>query len=127
MSDPNKKWYQRQYKSEFACAQNALRPYSGTLEWSAADYEAFIYKSDAVKIIFYPHRTSAGNHHLRIRDSGSKDHKRFTEISGALRIAAGNNCTFSMKNNYISQSDAANKLNPHWVNDAYFGRAKSGT
>lgn len=115
MSDPNAGKYKRFFKSDFECAKKALAPYGGTLEWATADYEAFIYKSDGVRIIFYPHKTSASNHHIRIRDSGSKDVKRFKEITGALRIAAGNCCTFSMKLNYRSQHDAANKIDPHWL------------
>lgn len=48
-------------------------------------------------LIAYPHKTSAGHHHIRLRDERSKD-KRAADIA-ILEFdkAAGNNCTFQSK------------------------------
>ena len=108
--DPNAGKYHKLYADEFAKAKEALRPYGGELAPGKADYEAFVYKSDSVRLVFYPHKTSAWNYHIRVRDQGSKDQARLTEILGALRIAGGNCCTFSVKNKWVEQVRAADRL-----------------
>jgi hypothetical protein len=92
--DINKKQYKKLYKNEFQLATKVL---GVGVEWSPHDYEAFIYKKDTVSLVFYPHRTSAGNYHIRVRDNGSKDKELAKRLMFNLDIEAGNNCTFSKK------------------------------
>jgi hypothetical protein len=48
-------------------------------------------------IIAYPHKTSAGNSHIRLRDQGSKNKQAYAEAVGDLYALSGNNCTFQPK------------------------------
>lgn len=80
------------WREEFEVVQNMGLP--GTLEWSMNDYEAFRYKEENVLLIFYPHQTTAGHHHLRLREQHSKDAKRAHEIMMQLDCSI-NSCTFS--------------------------------
>ena len=52
---------------------------------------------DGVRLVLYPHKTTAFNYHLRVRDEGSKDPVRALAVADALDSAAGLNCTFQMK------------------------------
>jgi len=61
------------YKKEFVLAKEILAGFDGKLKRSNAPYQAFKFKSDKVCLVFYPHKTSAGNYYLRVRDEGSKD------------------------------------------------------
>ncbi len=88
------------YEEEFAIAEKVLAQYGGVLARSTAQYEAFTFRSRDVALIFYPHRTSAGNYHLRVRDNGSRDKKLADALMRKLDAAAGNNCTFTRKCTY---------------------------
>ncbi len=101
MSDPNKKKYRKWYADEFELARKTLADEPGTLEWSQHDYEAFVFKGPAVHLIFYPHKTSALNYHIRVRDSNSKDKERAKALMRALDKAAGHYCTFTSKLGYV--------------------------
>lgn len=59
--------YKKYFAEEFELAKAALKPLGGEVYWVDHDYEAFRYKADGVLLIFYPHQTTAGNHHLRVR------------------------------------------------------------
>ena len=52
---------------------------------------------DGVRLVLYPHRTTALNYHLRVRDEGSKNPCRALDMAMALDVGTGLNCTFSMK------------------------------
>lgn len=98
MADPLAGKYQRHYAAEFQTAARVLERFgqkSGHLVWGKNDYEAFLYTEMGVRLIFYPHRTSAGNYHIRVRSQGSKQPKRAMTLMAMLYIGAGNNCTFS--------------------------------
>lgn len=101
MPDPNKGKYNKIYKTEFTQAQEALgafiKAYEGELTWSQHDYQAFQYKDDEVCLIFYPHKTSAFNKHIRVRSQNSKDKARADEMMKLLNGFSGYNCTFSKK------------------------------
>lgn len=84
----------KEFNDEFKMAKKALAPFGGDVSWSDYDYEAFRYKSDSVQLIFYPHKTSAGHYHIRMRDAGSKDKAVLDGIRVALRDVAGYCCTF---------------------------------
>lgn len=59
--------YNSIYGEEFKMVQKILKDFNGKLEWSKNNYEAFTFKSDNLNIIFYPHRTSSRNYHIRVR------------------------------------------------------------
>lgn len=85
--------YKSIYKSEFNLAKKILKDFEGKLEWSNSEYEAFTFKSDNLSLIFYPHRTSAGNYHIRVRGKG----KNLESVLKLLHEKSGYNCTFSHK------------------------------
>jgi hypothetical protein len=60
-------------------------------------------------IIAYPHKTSAGNRHIRLRQQGSKNVARAYEVIAALDVEAGYNCTFQTKH---SSSRTPRKYTP---------------
>lgn len=91
----------RPWQEEFSVAGLVLAGEPGTLEWATDAYVAFRYREPDVCIVFYPHRTSAGNHHLRIRDEGSKDKARFDALAARLYVGSGLTCTFQVKNRGI--------------------------
>lgn len=101
MGDPLAGKYHNHYAGEFdlACALFRQLPFEGKLEWSKNDYEAFVYKSPLVSLIFYPHKVrGTGNYHIRIRDHGSKDKALMEFISAYLDYGSGFNRTFSSLN-----------------------------
>lgn len=73
MSDPNAGNYHKFFKREFEKAKEVMSGEIGNLAWGIHDYEAFTFVSDDVRLIFYPHKSTAGNHHIRIRGNGSKN------------------------------------------------------
>lgn len=93
MSDPLRGKYtgKRYFAREFQAAKERLAPLGGEVIPGVHDYEAFIYNSKNLKLIFYPHKTSAGNHHIRVRPAGNPDKKLLREAIFAL---AENTCTF---------------------------------
>lgn len=88
------------YGDLFKVASVVLANEPGHLYWAADDYVAFRYIEEfsTVRIVFYPHRTSASNYHLRVRDEGSKDKRRAELLMKRLDIGAGHSCTFTRKN-----------------------------
>lgn len=97
MSDPNKGKYQKIFKREFTKAQEVLTDESGLIEWGNHDYEAFIFYSDKVRLTFYPHKTTAGNYHIRIRGNGSKDPKEANRLMKKLDDSMPTFHTFMFK------------------------------
>lgn len=98
MSDPKAGKYHknRGFAKDFEIALKTV-PCAAGLFWSKHDYEAFRYCEQNVTLIFYPHRTTARNYHLRVRDGGSKDQARAIRLMDELDKAAGYNCTFRRK------------------------------
>ena len=97
MNDPNKGKYRKWYSDEYRIAKEVLAHEHGKLEWSKNDYEAFRFTSEHLVLIFYPHKTSAGNYHLRVRDQHSKNRIHAFQLMRRLDRAAGYNCTMTMK------------------------------
>jgi hypothetical protein len=95
--DKNAGKYDKIYKKEFELAANILANDGGLLEWSMHDYQAFTYKGDGVSLVFYPHKTSALNYHLRVRDNGSKNKAKANRLMKKLDDGTGYNCTFTKK------------------------------
>lgn len=80
-----------EFKAEFEIAKARLAPLGGTFIVGTHNFEAFVYKGDGVKLLFYPHKTSAGNRHLRVRTAGA--FKR-DALRAAIFALAENSCTF---------------------------------
>ncbi|NIX57647.1 MAG: hypothetical protein GWN14_17420 [candidate division Zixibacteria bacterium] len=87
----------REIDKAFSLAREILSNRTGVLEESPHDYQCFTYTEPGVKLVFYPHRTSAWNYHIRVRDQGSKDKQKATRLMDKLDEESGNNCTFSRK------------------------------
>jgi len=81
----------------YANASDMLKNEEGIIEESPHDYQCFTFKDDGVCLIFYPHRTSARNYHIRVRDQGSKNKTRANDLMNMLDEGAGHNCTFTKK------------------------------
>jgi len=109
----------RAWQDEFDVAARVLKDDPGALEWATDDYVAFRYREPTARIVFYPHKSSAGNYHLRIRDEGSKDKARFIELAARLYMGAGHNCTFQVKNTPIPFNRGED---PGWAANEVLGR-----
>jgi hypothetical protein len=89
-------------------------PLGCAVERSSADYEIAKVKGDGVSLVIYPHRTTAGNHHARVRDNGSKNKLQADRVMVALDTGAGLpekeadrirfSCTFSAKTRPMSHN-----------------------
>lgn len=104
MGDPNRGNYKsdRLFKELFLRAKDFLvSRYGGDLTWCEADYEAFQYKVDDVRLVFYPHRSAGCNYNLRVRDGGSKNKIRAQAIMNVIQydLRKGNN-DFHQLNNH---------------------------
>ncbi|KMW48113.1 hypothetical protein DEE91_00885 [Ralstonia pickettii] len=114
MRDPMAGKYKRDYKLEFEIARVVLDGEPGELAWGVHDYEAMTFASADVRLIFYPHKTSAGNYHLRIRDQASKDKERAQSLMDRLQIGSGHSCTFQTNRqhggDFMRQSKLADQL-----------------
>lgn len=87
----------RDWQREYDIASKVLDNEQGELVWATDAYVAFRFIGEDVRIVFYPHKTSAYNYHIRVRDEGSKNKTRARELMYSLDVGAGNNCTFSRK------------------------------
>lgn len=95
MRDKNAGKYQKLYKQEFDDAGNALSGEAGVLEWGIHDYQAFVFRNHEVVLIFYPHRTTAGNYHIRVRSQGSKNISEANRLMRLLDNYKSEYCTFT--------------------------------
>ena len=70
----------------FADAQTLVEPLGCRCEWAkpAAIWEAFHVIGTGVRLVVYPHRTTAGNRHLRVRNSSSADAAKAREVMRAM-------------------------------------------
>lgn len=103
MSDPNRGRYHKLFKEEFEKASEYLiSNYNGEVNWADADYEAFHFITDGVRLIFYPHKSSCGHYSIRVRDSSSKNKKRAAAIMEVMQYDFPGDNTFHQKNNHHS-------------------------
>ena len=98
MSDPNAGKYHRLFKDEFKQAEEILAGRGGKVEWSTNDYQAFTYREPGVCLVFYPHKTSAGNYHVRVRNQGSKEAPLAKRLMRELYVQSGHSCSFTQNN-----------------------------
>lgn len=80
------------WKRERAAAEARLAALGGRLDWSQHAYEVMRWEHKDLVLIFYPHRTTAGNYHIRIRTGRCSDRDLLRKCIHAL---AENSCTFS--------------------------------
>lgn len=111
----------RPWQDEFDVASAVLKDEPGTLEWATDDHVAFRYREPDARLVFYPHRTSARHYHIRIRDEGSKDKRRFHELAARLFVGSGASCTFQVKNGGTPTPPAG--LEYGWAAKQALGRA----
>ena len=78
-------------------ATELLKDEGGKIEESSHDYQCFTFKDKNICLVFYPHRTTARNYHIRVRDQGSKNKSRANKLMAMLAEDSGYNCTFSRK------------------------------
>lgn len=96
------------WQDEIDWATTICAALSCTVEISTADYEIAKVKGPGVSLVIYPHKTSARNHHARVRDNGSKDKRAADRVMQSLHDGVGLpqpladrvrfSCTFSQKN-----------------------------
>lgn len=79
------------WRREFQAAEQRLAGLGGTLEWSSHAYEVFRWCAPGLTLIFYPHRTTAMNHHIRVRKGTCEDQGLLRK---AIHALAENSCTF---------------------------------
>ncbi len=73
-------------------AQQRLAGLGGQLQDSPHDYEVMRWTHPHLTLIFYPHRTTAGNYHIRVRAAQCTNRKTLEKAIFAL---AENTCQFS--------------------------------
>jgi hypothetical protein len=96
------------WKDEIGYAETICAPLGMAVAQSAHQYEIATVKGDGVQLVIYPHKTTAGHHHARVRDNGSKDKARARHVLHALETGEGLpedirwkvqfTCTFTVKN-----------------------------
>ena len=89
----NKSW-----GAELTLAQHVVAAFEAEVSMSDAAHQVAKIIGPDFKLVLYPHRTSAMNYHLRVRDEGSKNKVQAEAVMTALDSGAGFNCTFSRKN-----------------------------
>lgn len=72
--------YKKTYKDEFDMVKQLFSAEPGKVCWVKHDYQCFVFKSEKVCLVFYPHQTSALNFHLRVRNQKSKDKTKAIEL-----------------------------------------------
>lgn len=77
------------WAEEFGWAVAICKPLGCTVEKSKAMFELATVKGDGVSLVIYPHRTTAGNYHLRVRDNSSKDRAKAAAVMRALDHGEG--------------------------------------
>jgi len=93
------KYEEKELKKEFGIAKEILA--SEKLEFIDINknYILFKIKGADFSIVAYPHKTSAGNRHIRVRDENSKNKVEAKRIMNTLFEKSGNNCRFWHKRN----------------------------
>lgn len=100
MTDPIKGLYtqKRHFKTEYEDAGRRLAHLGGKLEPGVHDYQAFTFTMPGLRLVFYPHKTSASNKHIRVRAEGKPDSELLFEAIKALRTD-NFSCTFQFPSN----------------------------
>lgn len=96
-----KHWSQ---EDEFEAAREYVRRISEDNGWhvemrevGAPTYQLAVISGKGFNLCVYPHKTTAHNIHMRVRDQGSKDVESYKHAAGELYARSGNNCSFQAK------------------------------
>lgn len=88
---------EKSWAAELTLAEQVSAAFGGEVVLSDAAHQIAKILGPDFKIVLYPHRTTAGNHHVRVRDESSKSKSSAEAVMTELDRAAGFNCTFSRK------------------------------
>jgi hypothetical protein len=77
------------WKDEKIWAHLICAPFACTVTSSTAQYEIAKVNGPGVALVIYPHKTSSGHHHARVRDNNSKDKAAAERIMKALDEGEG--------------------------------------
>lgn len=83
--------------AELTLAQRVAETFGANVVMSDAAHQVAKIVGPDFKAVLYPHRTTAMNYHMRVRDEGSRNKAQVEALMNALDRAAGSNCTFSRK------------------------------
>lgn len=96
------------YAEEIGWAETICAPFGCVVARSLHQFEVATVKGEDVRLVIYPHRSTAGHYHLRVRDNGSKNKARAAGVMRAMDRGEGLpptesdrvhfSCTFSVKN-----------------------------
>jgi hypothetical protein len=102
------------WADDLKIADGFAQAYGLTLQLTDADYQVAKLVGRGVRLVLYPHKTSAGHHHLRVRDENSSDKALAQKLMALLDYAAGFNCTFSFHwpKNPLAHQVSRDVLNP---------------
>lgn len=91
------KFEEKELKSEIHSARIILSDEDVQFQEINKNYILFKIIGNDFKIVAYPHKTSAGNRHVRVRDENSKNKKESLRIMKKLYDLSGNNCRYQSK------------------------------
>ena len=91
------KFEEKELRSELPTARKILKDENVIFEEVFRNYILFKIKSEGVCIVAYPHKTSAGNRHVRIRNENSSNKEELMRIMEKLRDESGNDCRYHFK------------------------------
>lgn len=77
------------WQREFDWATKICSKHGCEVERSTAQYEIAKVKGNGVSLVIYPHRTTSGHYHVRVRDNGSKDRQSAGSVMAALNAGDG--------------------------------------
>lgn len=78
-----------EWADEFKWATTICQNHGCTVTRSTAQYEIAKVIGPGVALVIYPHRTTAGNRHARVRDNNSKDKAAAEKVLTALDHGEG--------------------------------------
>lgn len=77
------------WADEVSWATAICAPLGCSVVRSDANYEIAKVRGDGVSLVLYPHRTTAMNYHVRVRNNGSKDKAKAGRVMQALNRGEG--------------------------------------
>lgn len=77
------------WQREFDWATQICAKHGCQVERSSAQFEIAKVKGDGVSLVVYPHKTTAGHRHVRVRDNSSKDREAAARVMAALNAGDG--------------------------------------
>jgi hypothetical protein len=91
------KFEEKELRAELPEAQEMLKDEDVEFIPVFKNYILFKIQGKDFRVVAYPHKTSAGNRHVRVRNEGSKNIKEAERIMDKLYELSGNNCRYQRK------------------------------